>query len=65
MLYSGGQLRIIDLPQAVDARTNGHARSLLVRDVANVCDYFAGQVGHAMPGTFVEELWDRYLRAEL
>ena len=65
MLYSDGQLRVIDLPQAVDARTNPHAKSLLVRDVANVCDYFAAQGADAMPGTFAEELWDLYLRAEL
>jgi RIO kinase 1 len=65
MLYSGGRLRVIDLPQAVDARTNRHAKSLLVRDVANVCGYFAAQGADAMPGTFAEELWDLYLRAEL
>jgi RIO kinase 1 len=65
MLYSGGNLRIIDLPQAVDARTSRHAKSLLVRDVANVCDYFAAQVADAEPGTFAEELWDLYLRAGL
>ena len=65
MLYSGGHLHIIDLPQAVDARTNRHAKSLLVRDVANVCDYFAAQGADAKPGTFAEELWDLYLRAEL
>ena len=41
MLCLGGHLRVIDLPQAVDARTNRHAKSLLVRDVANVCGYFA------------------------
>jgi len=41
MLYLGGDVRVIDLPQAVDARTNRHAKSLLVRDVANVCGYFA------------------------
>lgn len=65
MLYADGQLRVIDLPQAVDARTNRHAKSLLVRDVANVCGYFAAQGADAEPGTFAEELWDLYLRAEL
>ena len=64
ILYSGGQLRIIDLPQAVDARTNQHAKSLLVRDVANVCSYFATQGADADPGTFAEELWDLYLRGK-
>jgi RIO kinase 1 len=65
LLYSGGQLRVIDLPQAVDARTNRHAKSLLVRDVANVCGYFAAQGADAKPGTFADELWDLYLRARL
>jgi RIO kinase 1 len=65
MLYWKGDLRVIDLPQAVDARTNPHARSLLVRDVANICGYFAAQGADAKPGTFAEELWDLYLRAQL
>lgn len=65
MLYSDGRLRVIDLPQAVDARTNPHAKSLLARDVANVCRYFAAQGADAKPGAFAEELWDLYLRAEL
>jgi RIO kinase 1 len=65
MLYSGGHLRVIDLPQAVDARTNRRAKSLLIRDVANVCGYFAAQGADAKPGTFAEELWDLHLRAAL
>jgi RIO kinase 1 len=65
MLYSGGDLCVIDLPQSVDARTNQNAKSLLVRDVANACGYFAAQGADAKPGTFAEELWDLYLRAEL
>jgi hypothetical protein len=39
--------------------------SLLVRDVANVPDYFAAHGADAKPGTFAEELWDPSLRAEL
>jgi RIO kinase 1 len=65
MLYADGRLRVIDLPQAVDARTNRHAKALLARDVANVCRYFAAQGADAQPGTFADELWDLYLRAEL
>lgn len=65
MLYADGCLRIIDLPQAVDARTNRHAKSLLARDVANVCSYFAAQGADARPGMFAEELWDLYVRAQL
>jgi RIO kinase 1 len=65
MLYAGGRLRVIDLPQAVDARSNANARTLLARDVANVCRYFASQGADAEPGTFAAELWDLYARAEL
>jgi RIO kinase 1 len=31
---------IIDLPQAVDAAGNNHAQRMLLRDVANLRDYF-------------------------
>ena len=65
MLYAGERLRVIDMPQAVDARTNPSARLLLARDVANVCRYFASQGADAEPGTFASELWDLYGRAEL
>jgi RIO kinase 1 len=65
MLYSGGHLRVIDLPQAVDARSNANARMLLARDVTNVCRYFASQGADAEPGTFAAELWDLYARAKL
>lgn len=65
MLLDGGRLRIIDLPQAVDARKNRNARTLLARDVANICRYFASQGADAEPGTFAEELWDLYMRAAL
>jgi len=43
MLYVGEHLRVIDMPQAVDARTNPNASALLARDVENVCRYFASQ----------------------
>jgi RIO kinase 1 len=65
MLYAGGRLRVIDLPQAVDARSNRNARLLLARDVANVCSYFSSQGADAEPGTFAEELWELYARAQL
>jgi RIO kinase 1 len=65
MLYAGEGLRVIDMPQAVDARINPNARALLARDVANVCRYFASQGADAEPGTFAAELWELYRRAEL
>jgi RIO kinase 1 len=65
ILHVGGRLRIIDVPQAVDARRNAHARRLLARDIANVCRYFAAQGADAEPGTFADELWGMYERAVL
>jgi RIO kinase 1 len=65
MLYAGETLRIIDLPQAVDARSNANASALLTRDIANVCAYFARQGADAEPGSFAAELWDLYTHAEL
>jgi RIO kinase 1 len=65
MLYARERLRVIDMPQAIDARTNPNSRLLLARDVANVCRYFASQGADAEPGTFASELWDLYGRAEL
>jgi len=65
MLYTGGTLRVIDLPQAVDARSNVNASTLLARDIANVCDYFASQGAVVEPGSFAAELWDLYKHAKL
>ena len=65
MLYAGERLRIIDLPQAVDARTNPSARDLLARDVANVCRYFASQGAEVEPGSFAGELWELYSQSKL
>ena len=62
-LYARERLRVIDMPQAVDARTNPSARLLLARDVANVCRHFASQGADAEPGTFASELWDLYGRS--
>jgi RIO kinase 1 len=65
MLYAGGTLRVIDLPQAVDARSNANASALLARDIANVCAYFASQGADVEPGSFAAELWDLYKHAKL
>src|SRR5438874_7685890 len=37
VLYSDGRIVLIDFPQAVDARFNRDAFTLLTRDVANLC----------------------------
>ena len=51
---------IIDLPQAVDAAGNHHAQRMLLRDVANLRDFF-GQFAPELLGTdFGPEIWSLY-----
>jgi len=51
---------IIDLPQAVDAAANPHARAMLGRDVANMTAYY-GQFAPELLGTrYAEEIWSLY-----
>jgi RIO kinase 1 len=64
LLVADGRLALIDFPQAIDARTNPNAKTLLVRDVRNVCRYFAAQGADAEPGNYAEGLWDLYTRAK-
>ena len=44
---------IIDLPQAVDAAGNNHAQRMLLRDVANLRDFF----GQFAPAPQAHRLW--------
>ncbi len=51
---------IIDLPQAVDAAGNNHAQRMLLRDVANLRDFF-GQFAPALLKThYGPEMWSLY-----
>ena len=51
---------IIDLPQAVDAAGNNHAQRMLLRDVANLRDFF-GQFAPALLRTdYGPEIWRLY-----
>lgn len=65
VLYHEGRTRIIDVPQAVDARFNPNALDLLDRDVENICRHFErfGVRGDAW--RISRGLWARYLRSEL
>lgn len=56
---------IIDLPQAVDSRTNANARELLFRDVDRVCRHFERFGATANAEKISSDLWQRFLRAEL
>ncbi len=51
---------IIDLPQAVDAAGNNHAQRMLLRDVANLRDFF-GKFAQALLGSdYGPEIWSLY-----
>ena len=56
---------IIDLPQAVNAAGNNHARSMLERDVDNLASYF-GRFAPALRTTdYGKEIWALYESGEL
>ncbi|MGB2833253.1 MAG: PA4780 family RIO1-like protein kinase [Methylotenera sp.] len=56
---------IIDLPQAVDAASNNHAKDMLMRDVNNLATYF-GQFAPELKNTqYGKEIWALYERGEL
>ncbi len=57
ILYWQDRLQIIDFPQAVDPLDNPHAFGLLVRDVANVLEYFAPYGILADPHRLALKLW--------
>jgi RIO kinase 1 len=56
---------IIDLPQAVDAAGNNHAPRMLMRDVANLRDFFGRQAPELRGTAFGAEIWDLYQRGLL
>ena len=56
---------IIDLPQAVDAAGNNHARRMLLRDVANLRGFFGGFAPELLHTEFGPEIWDLYERGVL
>jgi RIO kinase 1 len=65
ILVHHGAPRIIDLPQAVDPRTNCHAENLLARDVDRVCGHFERFGVRTDAAGLSADLWQRYQRAQL
>lgn len=56
---------IIDLPQAVDAAANNHAKSMFLRDVNNMTRYY-GQFAPALLATdYANEIWALYEAGDL
>jgi RIO kinase 1 len=51
---------IIDLPQAVDAAGNNHAKAMLERDVANLVGYFGRFAPELLTTRYGKEIWSLY-----
>jgi RIO kinase 1 len=64
LLASDGPV-IIDLPQAVDAAGNNHAQRMLLRDVANLKNFFGRVVPELLSTDYGPEIWDLFQRGLL
>jgi len=51
---------IIDLPQAVDAAGNNHAKTMLERDVGNLVAYFGRFAPELLATCYGKEIWSLY-----
>lgn len=56
---------IIDLPQAVDAAGNAHARSMLERDVGNLTAYLGRFAPEILDTEYGKEIWSLYRSGSL
>ena len=56
---------IIDLPQAVDAAGNNHASRMLLRDVANLRNFFGGFAPELLDTDYGNEIWSLFRQGAL
>ena len=56
---------IIDLPQAVDAAANNHAKSMLERDVNNMSEYYGQYAPELLRTNYAKEMWALYEDGDL
>jgi RIO kinase 1 len=56
---------IIDLPQAVDAAGNNHAKAMLERDVGNLTNYFGRYAPELLATQYGKEIWALYESGKL
>ena len=56
---------IIDLPQVVNAAANNSAKSMLLRDVANITRYYARFAPELAETHYGEEIWELYEKGEV
>lgn len=60
VLYWRGEIKIIDLPQAINPHVNPNAFTLFARDVKRLCQYFARYGIAADAAALATELWEKY-----
>ena len=65
ILMAGDGPVIIDLPQAVDAAGNNHAQRMLLRDVANLRDFFGKFAPELLSTDYGPEIWSLYEKGML
>ncbi len=56
---------IIDLPQVVNAAANNSAKSMLIRDVENITQYYSKFAPELADTHFAEEIWELYEKGEI
>lgn len=65
VLYYRGSVVVIDFPQASDPRRNPNAQALLLRDIRNICAFFAKWHVPADPEALFTEMWNKYQLNEI
>jgi RIO kinase 1 len=65
ILWWEGRATIIDVPQAVDARSNPQASALLARDIETICRHFDRLGVHTDARAVARGLWTGFLFADL
>jgi RIO kinase 1 len=60
VLYSEGDIALIDFPQVVEIQNNPHARKILTRDIQRVCEYFEGYGMRINANGIARDLWKAY-----
>lgn len=56
---------IIDLPQVVNAAANNNAKTMLIRDVGNITQYYARFAPELADTHYAEEIWELYEKGEI
>lgn len=64
ILYWQGEITLIDFPQVTSSQGNRNAYTILQRDIARVCDYFAQFTMVDDAEVICRSLWQRYMKRD-